>query len=153
MKTASLKPDSVSIVNITPEAPMSERTICCTPADRAHRVVVEIVVDAVGDGPVVIERREHLFDGLHDGVGATNVEESFLLARERRVGQVLRRRAGSDRERQLLVTPGELCVPSTNLSLEIRWEWLGDHRRTDAATHDGQAHDVVDVEVSELHGA
>ncbi len=35
MKTASEKPDSVSMVNITPEAPMSERTIFCTPADRA----------------------------------------------------------------------------------------------------------------------
>ena len=35
MKTASVKPDSVSMVNSTPEAPMSDRTICCTPADRA----------------------------------------------------------------------------------------------------------------------
>ena len=35
MNTASSKPDSVSIVNITPEAPMSERTICCTPAESA----------------------------------------------------------------------------------------------------------------------
>ena len=35
MNTASAKPDSVSMVNMTPEAPMSERTICCTPADRA----------------------------------------------------------------------------------------------------------------------
>jgi len=33
MKTASVKPDSVSIVNITPEEPMSERTMRCTPAE------------------------------------------------------------------------------------------------------------------------
>ena len=33
MKTASSKPDSVSMVNMTPEEPMSERTIFCTPAD------------------------------------------------------------------------------------------------------------------------
>ena len=35
MNTASVKPDSVSIVNITPDAPTSERTIRCTPADSA----------------------------------------------------------------------------------------------------------------------
>ena len=29
------KPESVSIENITPEAPMSERTIRCTPMERA----------------------------------------------------------------------------------------------------------------------
>ena len=35
MNTASGKPDSVSMVNMTPEAPTSERTIRCTPADSA----------------------------------------------------------------------------------------------------------------------
>ena len=35
MKTASLNPDSVSMVNITPDAARSERTIRCTPADSA----------------------------------------------------------------------------------------------------------------------
>ena len=35
MNTASVKPDSVSMVNMTPDAPMSERTIRCTPADSA----------------------------------------------------------------------------------------------------------------------
>jgi len=34
METTSRKPDSVSRVNSTPEAPTSERTISCTPADR-----------------------------------------------------------------------------------------------------------------------
>ena len=32
MNTAWSKPDSVSTVNMTPLAPMSERTIFCTPA-------------------------------------------------------------------------------------------------------------------------
>ena len=35
MNTASVNPDSVSMVNITPEAPTSERTIRCTPAESA----------------------------------------------------------------------------------------------------------------------
>ncbi len=35
MKTASLKPVSVSMVNITPEAPTSERTMRWMPAESA----------------------------------------------------------------------------------------------------------------------
>jgi len=35
MYTASLKPDSVSMENITPAQAKSERTIFCTPMDRA----------------------------------------------------------------------------------------------------------------------
>jgi hypothetical protein len=35
MNTASAKPDSVSMVNSTPEAPMSERTMRWMPADSA----------------------------------------------------------------------------------------------------------------------
>jgi hypothetical protein len=35
MNTASLNPDSVSMVNITPDAPRSDRTIRWTPADKA----------------------------------------------------------------------------------------------------------------------
>ena len=35
MSTASVKPDSVSMLNITPEAPTSLRTMRCTPADSA----------------------------------------------------------------------------------------------------------------------
>ena len=35
MNTASRKPDSVSSVNMTPAAPVSERTMRCTPAESA----------------------------------------------------------------------------------------------------------------------
>ncbi len=35
MKTTSRNPDSVSSVNITPEHARSERTIFCTPTERA----------------------------------------------------------------------------------------------------------------------
>jgi hypothetical protein len=38
MKTTSVKPLSVSSVNITPAAPRSERTMRCTPADSATSV-------------------------------------------------------------------------------------------------------------------
>jgi len=35
MNTTSRNPESVSSVNITPAAPKSLRTMCCTPTDRA----------------------------------------------------------------------------------------------------------------------
>ena len=68
---------------------MSERTIRCTPAESADVAVLEAVVHAVGDGPVVVERGVDLPDRLQDRVDAAHVEEGLLLAGERRVGQVL----------------------------------------------------------------
>ena len=35
MNTTSLNPESVSSVNMTPLAPRSLRTMCCTPAESA----------------------------------------------------------------------------------------------------------------------
>ena len=35
IRTTLSKPVSVSIENMTPDPPMSERTICCTPTDSA----------------------------------------------------------------------------------------------------------------------
>ena len=60
MNTTSRKPDSVSSVNMTPAAPRSERTMCCTPADSATSRVGEALVHAVGDGAVVVQRGEDL---------------------------------------------------------------------------------------------
>ena len=56
MNTASRKPDSVSSVNMTPLAPTSLRTMCCTPTEIATWRVVEALVRAVGDRAVVVER-------------------------------------------------------------------------------------------------
>ena len=100
MKTTSRKPDSVSSVNITPLAPMSERTMCCTPTDRATEPVVEVLVHAVGDRPVVVERGEDVVQGLEEARQAADVEEGLLLAGEGGLRQVLggRRRAHGDDE-------------------------------------------------------
>ncbi len=77
---------------------MSERTIRCTPAESATSLVLEAVVHAVGDRPVVVERGEDLADRGQDRVDAAHVEEGLLLAGERRVRQVLGGGARPDRE-------------------------------------------------------
>ena len=61
-----------------------------------HFGVLELVVHAVGDGPVVVEGREDILDGLQDVLDAADVQEGFLLAGEGGVGKVFRRRAGAD---------------------------------------------------------
>jgi hypothetical protein len=62
-----------------------------------HLGVGEAVVDAVGDGAVVVERGENVLDGEQDVVDAADVQEGFLLARERGVGEVLGGGAGAHR--------------------------------------------------------
>ena len=96
MNTTSRKPDSVSSVNITPAAPRSLRTICCTRGRERHAGVREALVRAVGDGAVVVERGEDLPDRLEDVVDAADVEEGLLLPGEGRIRQVLGRGGGAD---------------------------------------------------------
>ena len=98
MNTTSRNPESVSSVNMTPLAPRSLRTMCCTPADKRHLRVIEALVHAIGDRAVVEQRGEHLVHGLDHVLGAAHVEQRLLLTRERRLRQVLggRRRAHGD---------------------------------------------------------
>jgi len=65
---------------------MSERIIFCTPAERATSPWSK-PVDAVGDRPVVEQRREHLVHALLDAFEAVDVEEGLLLAGKRGVGR------------------------------------------------------------------
>ena len=87
-KTTSRKPDSVSSVNMTPAAPVSERTMRCTPADKATSAWSEALVDAGRNGAVVVTRGEHFLDRVQDVVQPVDVEEGLLLAGEGRVRQV-----------------------------------------------------------------
>ena len=58
--------------------------------------MLEALVGAIGDCPIVIERRENVVDGFQDVVDAANVEEGFLLPGEGSVGQVFGRRRRAD---------------------------------------------------------
>ncbi|MCU0257243.1 MAG: hypothetical protein MUF60_10940, partial [Vicinamibacterales bacterium] len=51
--------------------------------------VLEALVHAIRDRPVVVQRREHVADALEHRLDADHVQVGFLLARERGVGQVL----------------------------------------------------------------
>ena len=58
----------------------------------------EILVHAVGNGAVVVERSKHLADGVQNVLDAVDVEEGFLLSGERGIGQVFRRGRGAHGE-------------------------------------------------------
>ena len=89
MNTTWSKPDSVSSVNMTPEAPRSLRTIRWTPADKRDIRVGESLVDAIGDRPIVVEARKYLLHCMKYIVQTFDIEICFLLAGERGLGQVL----------------------------------------------------------------
>ena len=97
MNTTWSKPDSVSSVNITPDAPRSLRTIRCTPADSATSRVGEALVHAIGDGAIVVEAGEYLLYRMKNIVQAIDIKKCFLLSGERGVGQVLGRRRRAHR--------------------------------------------------------
>ena len=59
---------------------------------QGHEAVIETLVYPVGDGPIIEQRGEDLVQGLYHVVEAAHVKESLLLAGERSVRQVLRRR-------------------------------------------------------------
>ena len=96
MSTTLSKPVSVSMENMTPEPPRSERTICCTPTDSATFRWSKPFVVAVADRPVGEQRGEAAPAGIEQRRLAADVEEGLLLAGEARVRQVLGRRARPD---------------------------------------------------------
>ena len=97
IRTTSRKPVSVSIENITPALARSERTIRCTPTERATCDVVEALVGPVADRPVGEQRGDSSAGPHRAACGvAVDVEEGLLLAGEAGVGQVLGRRAAAD---------------------------------------------------------
>jgi len=53
------------------------------------RLIVETLVEAVGDGPVREERRKAALAGLDEGLLAPDVQEGLLLARKAGIRQVL----------------------------------------------------------------
>src|SRR5690606_39599234 len=76
---------------------------------------------AVGDRAVVVEAGEDFLHLAHHVLGAGDVEEGFLLAGERGVGQVFGGGRGAHRDRyltaaivgaELRVSPADVCVES-----------------------------------------
>jgi len=116
MNTTLSNPDSVSSVNITPAAPLSLRTMRCTPADNATAECTKALVHPVRDGAVVIERSEYVANREQHVVESVNVEKGFLLAGEGSVRQILRSSRGTHRERGITALPfGKGLVRSADL--------------------------------------
>jgi len=71
------------------------------------RLVVETLVEAIGDGPVREERRKAALAGLDEGLLAPDVQEGLLLTRKAGIRQVLGGGGAADgdvRIRSVLVT-------------------------------------------------
>ena len=112
-------------------------------------LMLELVVHPVSDRAVVVQRREHLLDGRQHRLDATNVEKGFLLTRERRIGQILGRRAGAHRHRHLLIRARQLFVGATDLVFELGRERLVHHRFTDLLAGCDERLHVVGVEIGQ----
>ena len=61
----------------------------------------EVFVDAVGDGAVVIQGRENVFDGSHHVFKAQDIQEGFLLTGKRGIRQVFCGGRGANRNRNV----------------------------------------------------
>ena len=113
--------------------------------------VIEAVMGAVSDRAVVEQRREHLVHGAQHLRAAAHVQKRFLLARERRLGQVLCRRRGSygDCERRAAVWSSavQALERAEHRDLERLRETRGEYPVADSLSGRGQSGDVFDVEV------
>ena len=117
------------------------------PGGERDRGVLEVVVDAVGDRAVVVQRGEHLTDRGEHRVDAAHVQEGLLLPGEGGVGQILRGRRGAHGEGGLLpAAGGELLVGGADVRLELRGERLGDDHLPDLAAGLGQRDRVLGVQ-------
>ena len=133
-----------------PDAPMSVQTMRCTPAD-IDLVVDEAVVDAVGDGAVVVQEA-NTDDRFEDVVDAADVEVCLLLAGERRIRQVLRGGTGPHRPRHLVrvgVGGHQLVVAGADIALECLGNGWSRISRRICSPRRARFGDVLDVEAGE----
>ena len=130
---------------------------------RAHHVldrdrqadgeVVESVIDTIGDRPVGEEGREAPPARAHERVGAVHAEERLLLTGEARLGQVLGRRAGAHRDRDVVsVGATQRGVRLPNGSLELDGPDGSFDERTDRRARLGQRGDVAAVDAVQEPG-
>src|SRR3546814_18219293 len=79
-----------------------------------------MVVDAIGNCAIVIQRLEHFLDRVQHLVDAVDVEEGFLLAGERGIRQILGsgRRAYGDRDFRAAGLSDQLLVMRANVLIK-----------------------------------
>ena len=116
-------------------------------AGRQGDVAVRVaLVDAIADGAVVVEAGEDLAHAGEDAVDPGDVEKGLLLARERRLGQVLGGRRRAHRERGVGMVGAEALVLAPDLGLERGGKRLRLDPGADLGAGAGERADVVGVE-------
>ena len=110
--------------------------------------VGEALVHAVGDGPVVVQGREHFLDGVEDVLVAVDVQEGFLLAGEGRVGQVFGS-SGRAHGEAAVAFGGQLLVGGLDLDFEGRREGGIDDPLADLGATAGQGHHIIHIQAFE----
>ena len=114
--------------------------------------VREALVDAVGDGAVVVEGGEDLLHVLEDGVDADDVEHRFLLTGEGGVGKVFSRGGRANGNGDFLLTVLEPFVEFADFLFELGRERSGFNPAADLGAGSGERLDVVDVKGGETLG-
>ena len=114
---------------------------------QGNRVVIETPVSAIGDGPVVVEGGEDLFDGPQNLGDAAHVEEGLLLSGEGGVRQVFGCCGGAYRHGRFTTRLTDQCFIGAHQRL-----FQGFRKRrvqeplTDIAADPGQGFHVIHVQ-------
>ncbi len=110
--------------------------------------MLESVMHAVGDRAIVVERGEDFLDLVQHVVDADDIEEGFLLARERSIRKILggRRRAHRDGDVGRARVLAQFRVRLADRLVEIGRQRGVDDPAADLLAGSGQRIDVLDVE-------
>ncbi len=109
----------------------------------------EALVHAVGDGAVVIQRREHFLHLVQHVFDADDIEEGFLLTGERSVRQIFGGRRRAHGERRVRVAGGHAGELGADGGFQIGGELGSLNPAADFGPRLGQGTDVLGVEGSQ----
>src|SRR5687767_6779798 len=112
--------------------------------------MVEALIDAIRDGPVLEERGEATLAGVEHRIDSLHVEIRLLLSRKARVWQVLRCSAAADRDRtQRGQITAELFICHRDLGHKYRRKLRIQNRMTNLGATPSQIFDVLRIDAGE----
>ncbi len=117
---------------------------------QSHHVVLKALVHAVGDGAVVVQRREHFLHLVQHVFNAHHVQESFLLTRKRCIGQVFGCCGRTHGKRSGCVTTLQGNESSADGGFQVSGERLCFHHGADFCADGGQCAHIVHVQRLQL---
>ena len=109
--------------------------------------VREALVHAIGDRPIVVERRKYFAYRLNNIIYSIDIKKCFLLTGERRIGQILGGRRRADRKRRVRGRRGSsLAYAVANRFFQRRRQRRLHEPAADLRARRRERVDVVDVE-------